>query len=83
MKQQQQQQIHPSSANLPVVITTPRSNTESDEQSISSVSKKWRDILANECLPQLPQSLSLFNINKDNEPQLTHSLGFGSSNIEG
>jgi len=68
------------STNLPVVITTPRSNTESDEQSISSISKKWRDILANECLPQLPQTI---NINKDNEPQLTHSLGFGSSNVEG
>jgi hypothetical protein len=72
------------SANLPVVVTTPRSNTESDDQSLSSVSKKWRDILANECLPQLPQpSLSLFNINKDNGIQLTNSLGFGSSNIEG
>ena len=72
------------SANLPVVITTPRSNTDSDDQSISSVSKKWRDILANECLPQLPQpSLSLINRNKDDEIQLTHSLGFGSSNVEG
>ncbi len=72
------------SANLPVVITTPRSTTESDDQSISSVSKKWRDILANECLPQLPQpSLSLINNNKDDGIQLTHSLGFGSSNIEG
>jgi hypothetical protein len=72
------------SANLPVIITTPRSNTESDDQSISSVSKKWRDILANECLPQLPQpSVSLMNLNKDEEPQLTHSLGFGSSNVEG
>lgn len=72
------------SANLPVVITTPRSNTESDDQSLSSVSRKWRDILANECLPQLPQpSLSLFNLNKDDGIQLTHSLGFGSSNIDG
>ena len=72
------------SANLPVVLTTPRSNTESDEQSISSVSRKWRDILANECLPQLPQpSLSLFDLNRDDGVQLTHSLGFGSSNIEG
>jgi hypothetical protein len=76
------------SANLPMVITTPRSNTESDDQSLSSVSKKWRDILANECLPQLPQpSVSLFsnnnNNNKDNGIQLTNSLGFGSSNIEG
>ncbi|CAF3388493.1 unnamed protein product [Rotaria sp. Silwood1] len=71
------------SANLPVVITTPRSNTESDDQSISSVSKKWRDILASECLPQLPQSsVPLININKNDEPQLTHSLGFGSSNVE-
>ena len=33
------------SANLPIVVTTPRSTTESDDQSISSVSKKWRDIL--------------------------------------
>jgi hypothetical protein len=73
-----------SAANLPVTVTTPRSNTESDDQSISSVSKKWRDILANECLPQLPQpSLSLININKDNGIQLTNSLGFGSSNIQG
>lgn len=72
------------SANLPVVITTPRSNTESDDQSLSSVSRKWRDILANECLPQLPQpSLSLFNLARDDGIQLTHSLGFGSSNIEG
>lgn len=68
------------SANLPMVITTPRSNTESDDQSLSSVSKKWREILANECLPQLPQPS---NINKDDGIQLTHSLGFGSSNIEG
>ncbi|CAF1551837.1 unnamed protein product, partial [Adineta steineri] len=48
----------------------------------SSISKKWRDILANECLPQLPQLPQTININKDNEPQLTHSLGFGSSNVE-
>ena len=68
------------STNLPVVITTPRSNTESDDQSISSISKKWRDILANECLPQLSQ---IIDTNKDNQPQLTHSLGFGSSNVEG
>ncbi|CAF2111069.1 unnamed protein product [Rotaria magnacalcarata] len=71
------------SANLPVVITTPRSNTESDDQSISSVSKKWRDILANECLPQLPQSsVQLINPNRNDLPQLTHSLGFGSSTVE-
>jgi hypothetical protein len=70
------------SANLPVVVTTPRSNTESDDQSLSSVSKKWRDILTNECLPQT--SMSLFNLNKDDRPQLTNSLGFGcSSNVEG
>ena len=69
------------SANLPVVITTPRSNTESDDQSISSVSKKWRDILANECLPQL--SVPLINTNKEDTIKLTHSLGFGSSNLEG
>ncbi|CAF1578036.1 unnamed protein product, partial [Adineta ricciae] len=68
-----------SSTNPPVLTTTPRSNTESDDQSLSSISKKWRDILANECLPQLPQ---LGNANKDSEPQLTHSLGFGSSNID-
>ncbi|CAF1185355.1 unnamed protein product [Adineta steineri] len=70
------------STNLPMVVTTPRSNTESDDQSLSSISKKWRDILANECLPQLPQLPQTININKDNEPQLTHSLGFGSSNVE-
>ncbi|CAF3396705.1 unnamed protein product [Rotaria socialis] len=71
------------SANLPVVITTPRSNTESDDQSISSVSKKWRDILANECLPQLPQSsVQFMNPNRNDLPQLTHSLGFGSSTVE-
>ena len=72
-----------SAINLPVVITTPRSNTESDDQSLSSVSRKWRDILANECLPQLPQPSSLFNhLNNDNQIQLTDSLGFGPTMIE-
>ncbi|UJR35090.1 hypothetical protein I4U23_027865 [Adineta vaga] len=68
-----------SSTNPPVMTTTPRSNTESDDQSLSSISKKWRDILANECVLQLP---NVINTNKQDEPQLTHSLGFGTSNIE-
>ena len=73
------------SANQPVVVTTPRSNTESDDQSISSVSKKWREILANECLPQLPSSSSLIELVSRNEqqPVLTHSLGFRSTANEG
>ena len=36
---------------------------------------------ANECVPQ--SSLLLTNLNKNDGIQLTHSLGFGSSNIEG
>jgi hypothetical protein len=71
------------STNMPVLITTPRSNTESDEQSLSSVSKKWRDILANECLPQLPPpSIFLANLHRDDGAPLTHSLGFGPEDLQ-
>lgn len=69
------------SANMPVVVTTPRSTTESDDQSLSSISKKWRDILANECLPQA--SNATMNTNHDDQPPLTHSLGFRYSNLQG
>ena len=70
------------SANMPVVLTTPRSNTESDEQSMSSVSRKWRDILANECLPQLPPvSTTSMKFGQDDQQQLNDPFDFRLSTV--
>ena len=72
------------SANMPVVLTTPRSNTESDEQSMSSVSRKWRDILANECLPHIPPlSTTSIKLGQDDQTQPNHPFDFRSSTVLG